>query len=302
MTASPYAIVDGLGQRWLRFVDVDGIRTRYYEAGAGDPLVLFHGGQYGSLYSLDAWSLNLPGLAEHFHVYALDRLGQGHTDNPKTDTDYTFEALFEHTCGFFEALGISQANVAGHSRGAFLACYLALERPDLVKRLVLVDTITTAPEDPQYPSGNFYDEITRRTPPGPPTRETVRMEPDAQAYDPRHITDDFVDRLLEIARLPKTQEAQQRMKTLRDSVWLPSLNRKRQEALRRIDESGLAMPTLVIWGFNDRSAPLRFGLQLFERICAKTPEAELHVLNGGGHYAFREQYQAFNRVVRAFCG
>jgi 2-hydroxy-6-oxonona-2,4-dienedioate hydrolase len=88
---------DSLDVEKLRFVDIEGARTRYYEDGDGEPLVLIHGGQFGSLYSLDSWSLNLAGLTRHFRVYALDKLGQGHTDNPRNDADYTFEALSRHT-------------------------------------------------------------------------------------------------------------------------------------------------------------------------------------------------------------
>ena len=63
----------------------------------GEPLVLISGGEFfGSPYSLDAWSLNLPELARHFHVFAIDKLGQGYTENPKSEAEYTFEALFEH--------------------------------------------------------------------------------------------------------------------------------------------------------------------------------------------------------------
>lgn len=54
----------------------------------------------------------------------------------------------------------------------------------------------------------------------------------------------------------------------------------------------------------DRSK-LRFinveGLQPHERTCAKTPQAALHLLNGVGHYCFRDQPEAFNRVLRGFC-
>src|SRR5688572_30378156 len=89
-------VIDGLDRAKLHFVDVGGYRTRTYEDGVGDPLVLIHGGRFGNTYSLDAWSLNLPGLAGNFHVYAPDKLGSGHTDNPKTDDDYTFEAIFQH--------------------------------------------------------------------------------------------------------------------------------------------------------------------------------------------------------------
>lgn len=293
---------DTLDRQKLQFIDVNGARTRIYEDGAGEPLVLFSGGEYGSLYSLDSWSLNLPVLAKHFRVYAVDKLGQGYTDNPKTDGDYTFEALFRHTCGVFEALGMTSAHVAGHSRGAFLVARLALERPELVKTLVIVDSSTLAGDPPGF---DFYANLGRpggRLPRAvAPTAEAVRGEPDAQAYIREQVTDDFIARMLEIALLPKTREAGERMEAVGESVWLPSLNAKRAETIGVIDERGFPVPTLVIWGFNDRSAPLRLGLQLFERISAKTRQAELHVLNGAGHYSFRDQPRAFNRVLPSFC-
>ena len=293
-------IVDGLDQSKLRFVDVGGVRTRYYEDGTGEPLILFSGGQFASLYSLDAWSLNLPGLAQHFRVCAVDKLGQGYTDNPPGD-DYTFDALLRHSIGVVEAIGGRGAHLAGHSRGALLVSAIAFARPELVRSIVLVDTSTLAPADPRYPDGVFYEEIEKRTPSGPPTRETVRMEPDAQAYSRAQVTDDFVDRLLAIAQTPRFAEAKARMQALAQSRWFPSLAQHKAETLRRIDEEGMPRRTLLVWGFNDRSAPLPLGHELFRRIAARTPEAEMHVLNGGGHYSFREQYQAFNRLVRAFC-
>jgi 2-hydroxy-6-oxonona-2,4-dienedioate hydrolase len=292
---------DRLDPTRIRFVDIDGIHTRYYEDGSGEPLVLIHGGQFGSGYSLDTWSLVLPALAQHFHVYALDKLGQGYTDNPR-DEAYTFETLFEHTHGFLRSLDLREAHLVGHSRGGLLITRLAQEHTGLAKSLVIVDSNTLAPEDPSFPSGAFYAEIAQRTPPGPPTPETVRLEPDAQSFSRRHVTDDFVGRLLAIARLPKSQEADERMKTLANNAWYPSLNRARAEALRQIDGSGMPAPTLVVWGMNDASAPLRIhGVPLFERIAAKTPRAELHVVNETGHYVMREQPAAFVRTVPSFC-
>ena len=96
--ASP--VTDSLDQRSIHYVDVAGVRTRYYEAGSGDPLVLIHGGEFGFVCSLDCWSLNLPGLAERFHVYALDKLGQGYTDNPPSEQDYSIDAVSEHILGY----------------------------------------------------------------------------------------------------------------------------------------------------------------------------------------------------------
>jgi pimeloyl-ACP methyl ester carboxylesterase len=301
VSVTAVTVPDGLDAQKLHFVDVDGIRTRYYDDGTGEPLLLLHGGGFGSLYSLDSWSLNLPGLAQHFRVIALDRLGQGYTDNPKRPDDYSLEALFAHTRGFIQALGLRDVHVLGHSRGGSLATWLVVERPELFKTIVIVDSATTAPPDPAYPLGVFYENLDRQVPDGPPTRDTVRIEPDAQAYSRAQVTDDFVGRLLEIAQLPKMLEAQQLKKANRYGAWQAASVRRRDEVLARIDAAGLPVRPLVLWGFDDRSAPLPLGLQLFARIAATTPGAEMHVLSRAGHYSFREQPEGFNGALRGFC-
>ena len=72
------ASIDGLT---AKFVDVGGIRTRYYDYGQGEPIVMLHG---GSRSGANVFSRNIPGLAKRFRVLAMDRLGSGLTDNPKT--------------------------------------------------------------------------------------------------------------------------------------------------------------------------------------------------------------------------
>jgi 2-hydroxy-6-oxonona-2,4-dienedioate hydrolase len=295
------SIADGLDEYKLRNIKVDGTKVRYYEDGTGEPLVLLSGGEFGSLYSLDSWSLNLKELAKHFHVYAFDKPGQGYSDIPDKDADYTFEWLLDRTYRTIGALGIRQGHFVGHSRGGLLVTRMALDHPEIVKTAIIVDSSTLAPEDPHVPTDLFYNELAARTQRGPPTRETVRMEVDAQSYSKAHITDDYVERMLRIALLPSVQEAQRRMAALRLSVCYPSLNRMRSQTLAQIDDQGLPVPTLVVWGFNDRAAPLYLGHRLFERICPKTRDAEFHAINQTGHYSFREQWQKFNRTVRDFC-
>ena len=131
-----------------KFVDVDGIRTRYFEKGSGEPLVLFHGGNFGSNDAADCsldWGLNFDGLAQWFHVYAVDKLGQGLTDNPKSDDDYTMAAVVQHALGFLETLKLGNVHLVGHSRGAYLVARMTLERADLIKSVIPVDTNTLAP-------------------------------------------------------------------------------------------------------------------------------------------------------------
>jgi len=114
------------------FIDVDGIRTRYFEAGKGKPMVLIHGGQWPATASADGWSSIFDHLAEHYHVYALDKLGMGFTDNPKTDADYSMNAVIRHAHGFLKALNIRDAVMVGHSRGALPAARITIDDPDRV--------------------------------------------------------------------------------------------------------------------------------------------------------------------------
>ena len=61
----------------IKYVDVNGIRTRYLEAGTGEPLLLVHGGGFGRCYNASAndWDLNIDGFAKSFHVFAIDKIG-----------------------------------------------------------------------------------------------------------------------------------------------------------------------------------------------------------------------------------
>src|SRR5258708_9449928 len=102
-----------------KFIDVNGIRTRYFEKGTGPIVVLFHGGHFGSHDAADCaedWSLNFDGLAQWFHVYPVDKIGQGYTDNPKRDEDYPMSTVAQPADGFFKSLGLLHVHPLGHSR------------------------------------------------------------------------------------------------------------------------------------------------------------------------------------------
>ncbi|MGH3967050.1 MAG: alpha/beta fold hydrolase, partial [Mycobacterium sp.] len=55
---------------------VDGLITSYLEAGAGDPIILLHGGEFGASAEI-GWEHNISALAEHHRVLAPDMLGFG---------------------------------------------------------------------------------------------------------------------------------------------------------------------------------------------------------------------------------
>ncbi len=282
-----------------KFVDVNGIRTRYFEKGSGENLVLIHGGVFGSNDAADCgldWGLNFDALARWFHVYALDKLGQGLTDNPPSDDDYTMAATVRHAIGFIEVLKLGGVHVVGHSRGAYVAARMTLERPDLVRSCIPVDTNTLAP-------GMGRNHIVFADAPEPRlTRESQRWVIERYSYSGAHITEDWLDSMTEIAQLPKYQETVDRMVTrgLRKSLFLTKHSLQKEETLGWIRDRGLQRPTLLVWGYNDPTATLAQGLRLFELLTMRERRSQMHIINRAGHFSYREHPREFNEVLRGF--
>jgi pimeloyl-ACP methyl ester carboxylesterase len=113
-------------------VDAGGLDTYYEVHGAGEPLLYLHGG-FNPIEMLDEI---LPALGQRYRVYLPERQGQGRT--PDRDGPITFQSMADDTIAFFEAVGLSAAHLAGFSDGAMVAIHVALQRPDLVRRLVLI--------------------------------------------------------------------------------------------------------------------------------------------------------------------
>jgi pimeloyl-ACP methyl ester carboxylesterase len=281
-----------------RYVDVDGVSTRYFDVGEGHPLVLVHGGDFRSLSSADDWSLNVAPLAADFRVIALDKLGQGFTDVPLSDADYTMSATARHLAGFVDALGLDDVTLVGHSRGALPVAWLALDQPDRVRGLVVYSSNTLAPQHPDTPRDFYHEAYADR--PEQPDVSYVRREPVRNSYDSAHVDDAFVARRLEIARLAKTGVAVAAMRRLYATRFLPDFEAVRAEVLDRVDAGGIRCPVSVIWGRDDVSAPLVLGELLTSRLGATTPTADFHVFNRAGHYVYREQPEACDGTVREF--
>jgi pimeloyl-ACP methyl ester carboxylesterase len=115
-------------------VQLGDVHTWYDEHGHGEPLVLLHPG--GAGVDARAFAPNLGALAGRFHVYTPERRGHGRT--PDIEGPITFEAMAQDTIAFLETVVGEPAHLLGCSDGATVALLVALRRPYLVRRLVLV--------------------------------------------------------------------------------------------------------------------------------------------------------------------
>jgi haloacetate dehalogenase len=116
---------------------VDGLRVHYERAGSGPPVVLLHGWPQTS----HCWRHVLPRLAERHTVIAPDLRGYGLTDKPVGG--YDKRTMAADVSGLVRELGFERVSVVGHDRGARVAHRWALDRPDEIERLVLLDVVPT---------------------------------------------------------------------------------------------------------------------------------------------------------------
>jgi 2-hydroxy-6-oxonona-2,4-dienedioate hydrolase len=283
-------------EKWL---DVGGIRTRYFDQGKGEPVVFIHGAQMGAgdgASSAKTWSLNFPVLRTWHNAIAFDKLGQGYTDNPKSDSDYTMHATVQHAVGFLEKLGKGPYHVVGHSRGGYIVSRLSLERPDLVKTCICVSSGTLSP-------GTTRTRIVHKDPPQPQlTRESIRWFCERYSFNPKIVTEDWLDGSVAIAETERNKIAVAKMNKdgLSRKQFLPQLFKQRSETHRWLLERGMPCPTLVVWGYNDPAADIANGMQLIELFMKKQRDTEVRIFNKSGHFVMREHPAAFNRLLDSY--
>ena len=115
-----------------RYIDLDALRTYYEVHGSGDPVLLLHGG----FATVATWAAQTDALAKRYTVYLPERRGHGRT--PDAPGPITLEIMARDTIAFMEALGIGSAHLVGWSDGGNVALDVALARPDLVRKLVII--------------------------------------------------------------------------------------------------------------------------------------------------------------------
>jgi non-heme chloroperoxidase len=110
---------------------LDGLRLAYWEEGSGQPVVFVHGvGTSGEL-----WARDIGPLARDCRLIVYDRRGYGGSSESPRD----WRAHREDAVALIDALRAAPTVLVGYSGGSIIALDLALERPDLVTALVLLD-------------------------------------------------------------------------------------------------------------------------------------------------------------------
>jgi len=258
-----------------RDVVVYGQNIHYAEAGSGPPLVLLHGLWGG----LNEWEPVIATLSESHRVIVMDFIGFHGSDKP--GVQYHNALLSQYLAGFIDALNIENVLLMGHAMGANTATYTAVHHPENLSALVLIDGAGYRNPDRDLSQPLSAGQLRFRRVATGSTLASTRGLLERRVADKSIITDAWV------------AEAY--------SLWVNSARAigdmlfeggdLTEEEMRQI-----RLPTLVVWGAEDKVFPVENA----QRLAADIDGAEIRVIEGSGHLPQIEKSLAFLDAVLPF--
>jgi len=248
-------------------IEVRGCKIGLMRAGAGEPMLYFHGAA-----GAPAWAPFMAKLSERFDLIVPEHPGFGGSDTPgwlDTVGDLAFFYL-----DFIKQLGLKSVHLVGTSLGGWTALELAVRSTHDLRTLTAV-----------CPSGINLPDV----PPG----DIFLWSPEQRV---RNLVKDqaLADRMLAVQ--PSEAEADVTMKNhyaLARLAWQPRLHNPQLEKwLHRVD-----VPAHIVWGRDDRLLPVAYAQAFAERI----PKARVTIVPDCGHLPHMERTGEFVRIVSAFC-
>jgi pimeloyl-ACP methyl ester carboxylesterase len=269
------------------WIDIDGVKAHYIEAGEGDPFVLVHGGLVWASGEANYGEVVGP-LGENFHAIAPDIIGSGYTD-PRGPEDYPGHAQGDFLIKFIEAIDVGPVYLAGQSHGGFLSQWVAHNRPDLVKRLVISNSLNGTHPIPPLPEGQRYIKGPGGHQYPPPSVSQIKQSLE-RYFDPDEITDDLVKKYHENAIKTHAYSTKRGQAV----SYSPEVsNRNLSYKGKHISEWGseLKMPVMLLW--SEPGSKIEWGLEHF----FKVPGCEMHLFPWSGHGLHRDQVERWVQVV-----
>lgn len=283
--SSEYRTAEQLADQNSSFKIIDGVQIHYKVY--GDPVnpavILIHG--FGG--STFTWRKTLPFLQENnYYVVALDLKGFG-LSQKGLDIDYTHSSQANMVNNLMRELSINEATIVGHSMGANVATFLAMNNPEKVTKLILVDAelkqanynlaAQLSPLITAFPIVQYARQIFPRY----LTEEKIKSTLQSSYYDEELVTDEDVE----------GYSAAMRMKDWQDSLIGITRDSNRNSLPKTLDQIG--KPVRIIWGLQDPWVNIEDG----KKINVDIKGSVMDVVEEAGHLPMEEKPTEFNTVL-----
>ena len=271
----------------MRYLDLHGERVAYRDVGTGETLLLIHGMAGSSA----TWRAIIPELSKKYRVVAPDLLGHGASAKPRGD--YSLGAFAAWLRDLLDELGISRATVIGQSLGGGVAMQFTYQHRDYCQRLVLISSGGLGPDLSwilRILSAPGTELVLPVVAPGPVLNIGNKLGSWLMSAGIRS------PRVGEIwsaySSLSDRETRQAFLRTLRSVVDY------RGQAVSALNKLHLSygLPTMLIWGEQDRIIPIAHGYAAHDAV----PGSRLEVLAGVGHFPHVESPSAVVDILDDF--
>ncbi|MEJ2653329.1 MAG: alpha/beta hydrolase [Gammaproteobacteria bacterium] len=233
---------------------------------------MLHGAGAGAV----TWYPSITAIAKEFHVIAPDIVGYGESDKPSATYDRPYFSAWLNE--FLSALGISKAHIVGLSQGGAIALQFALDYPELVDKLILIDSGALGAKLSFFP---FIGMLWMN---GSPSRLASRYFSRYLLFNPNNRDPNHAYYSIEILKREGGKNA---------------FFQGRGSAVSAMPEELLGQiknDTLIIWGENDRMFSIEHG-KAAARIM---PNATLYRIKNAGHMPLMDQPDILNKALVGF--
>ena len=274
------------------------LRVHHTHGGHGSPVLFIHGlGSSGYI----EWRFNLEAAAGRHRVFAPDLPGFGRSDKPRARYGIPYFTRFIER--YLESRRLTSVAVVGASLGGRIALELTLQRPRLVRKLALINSLgfgrpkvkvayglVTIPRVGEAVMGIARDAL--RWAPSSWIRGVAARYTGSSSDPKRTMDDKYLDNLRELYAADGYHDAY--LTTVRSLVSPRALFSDEYDLTRRLNE--LKIPVQLIWGADDPLFPLAHA----SRAHALIARSKLAVIEGAGHTPQAERPEEFNRVLHKF--
>ena len=253
-------------------VTIGTIKTTYLLCGTGEPVIFLHGAGAGAI----TWYPSIHAISKNFQVIAPDIVGYGESDKP--DAPYNRPYFSKWLKDFLKELKIAKAHIVGLSQGGAIALQFAIDNPEMVDKLVLVDSAGLGAKVSFWPligtiwMNSFPSSMANRFNSRYILHKPINRDPNHSSYS--------------IAVL-KYKGGKNAFKQGRGTA----VSKISEELLKQIENK-----TLIIWGKDDKLFSVKYG----ETATKIIPNAKLHVIQDAGHLPLMDQPEIFNKILDNF--
>lgn len=248
-------------------MEIDGLKLNFIVEGKGDNVVILHG--WGANINTVMPIFNI--LKDKFKVHAIDLPGFGESEEPKEPIDSFRYADIVKT--YMDKLGIEDVILIGHSFGGKLSIILGNKYPQLVKKIVLVNSAGLIPKR----GVKYYIKVY--------SFKTLKF-----LYKNIFFWLKDEKKMEKFYKKFGSTDYKESSGIMR-KILVKVVNENLRPLLKEIEA-----PTLLIWGNEDTATPLYMGKIMEKEI----KDAGLVVLEGTGHYSYLDDYQRFSVILKAF--